>query len=66
MWKTDTPNAVRKALSRVANLLLNEEIDVRYANSFTMTCNAILNSLRTDEQDRKLAELERLVMEGRK
>ena len=64
--KLDTPNAVRKALSRLANMLLNGEIDPKYANAITMICNAILSAIRTDEQEKKIDELERLLDESKK
>ena len=64
--KLSTPQEVRKALARVANMMLNDELDPRYANCIILCCNAILSALRTDEQDRKLAELERLIEDMQK
>ncbi len=57
--KLDTPKNVRKALSKIANMTIRGEIDPKVANSFTVTCNAILGSIRIDEQDAKIEELER-------
>lgn len=61
--KLDTPQAVRKALSRVANMVLNGELDTKTANSIILACNAILSGIRTDEQDKKIAELEQILNE---
>lgn len=61
--KLDTPQAVRKALARVANMVLNGELDTKTANSIILACNAILSGIRTDEQDKKLAELEQILNE---
>lgn len=61
--KLDSPQAVRKALSRVANMVLNGEIDTKSANSIILACNAILSGIRIDEQDKKLAGLEQILNE---
>lgn len=61
--KFDTPQAVRKALARVANMVLNGELDTKTANSIILACNAILSGIRTDEQEKKLAELEQILNE---
>ena len=44
-------------------MLLNSEIDTKTANAILYACNVCLGAIRTDEQERKLDELERLVME---
>lgn len=59
--KLDTPQAVRKALARVANMVLNGELDTKTANSIILSCNAILSGIRTDEQEKKIAELEEIL-----
>lgn len=61
--KLDTPDNIRKALAKVANMTYKGEIDVKTANSFTTTCNVILSGIRIDEQDKKLAELEQILNE---
>ncbi|MBO4998176.1 MAG: hypothetical protein J6D02_09285 [Lachnospira sp.] len=61
--KLDTPQAVRKALARVANMVLNGELDTKSANSIILACNAILSGIRTDEYEKKLAELEQILNE---
>lgn len=61
--KLDTPQAVRKALARVANMVLNGELDTKTANSIILACNAILSGIRTDDQEKKIAELEEILNE---
>ena len=64
--KTSTATEVRRALSRVNNMLLNGEIEPKTANAIIYCCNSILTSLRVDEQERKIDELERLLDELQK
>jgi hypothetical protein len=66
--KLSTPEEVRRAISRVANMVLNEEIDPKTGNTLLYACNAALNAVRTDEYRNKVEELEALLMEqeGRK
>ena len=59
--KLSSPYEVRKALSRIANMTLNGEIDTKTANSIILACNAILGGIRTDEQQKKIEELEELL-----
>lgn len=61
--KLSTPQEVRKALSRVANMVINDELDPKQANTLVYICNGILGSIRADEQQRKIDELERLITE---
>ncbi len=63
--KLDTPNDIKKALAKIANMTYKGEIDTKIANSFILACNAILSGIRTDEQEKKLAELERILSEKR-
>ena len=44
-------------------MLLNNEIDPKTANAILYACNVCLGAIRTDEQERKLDELEKMVME---
>lgn len=62
--KLSTPLEVRRALSKVANMVLNNELDPRAANTIILACNAVLSAIRTDEQERRLCELEKM-MEGK-
>lgn len=56
--KLSKPQEVRKSLSKICNMVANGEIDVKYANSITAICNSILGSIRIDEQEKKLAQLQ--------
>lgn len=59
--KLSTPLEVRRALSKVANMVLNNELDPRAANTIILACNAVLSAIRTDEQERRLCELEKMI-----
>ena len=59
--KLQTPSDVRRALARIANMLLNDELDPKVANAIVYACNALLSALRTDEYDKRLDELELLI-----
>lgn len=61
--KLSTPPEVRRALSRVANMVLNDELDPKQANTIMYACNIILSAIRTDDQQKKIDELERLILE---
>lgn len=50
-------------LSKIANMLLNNQIDPQRATAITNCCNSVLNCIRIDEQQKKLAELEKLLNE---
>lgn len=56
--KTSTAQEVRKAVSRVINMVLNGELDSKTANSIILGCNAILSSIKADEQQKKIEDLE--------
>lgn len=59
--RTNTPTDVRKTLSRVTNMLMNDEIDSKKANTIIYACNSILNSIRTDELEKQVQEMEELL-----
>jgi hypothetical protein len=40
-------------------MLVNGEIEPKTANAIVIACNAILSSIRTDEQQRQIEEMER-------
>ena len=61
--KLSTPEDVRKAISRVANMTLNGEIDAKKANTLLYACNAALSAIRTDEYGNKVEQLEALLKE---
>ena len=62
--KLKTPEEVRKTLSRVINMSANGEMDTKAANTIINGCNAVLSSIRTDEQQRKIDQLEKLLEEA--
>lgn len=39
------------------------EVDTKTADSITATCNVILSGIRTDDQEKKIAELEQILNE---
>lgn len=59
--KMGTSTEVRRTVNRIANMLLNGNIDPKTANAILYACNVCLGAIRTDEQEKKLAELEMLV-----
>lgn len=59
--KTRTATEVRRTLSRVMNMVANGEIDNKTANTIILGCNAVLSAIRSDEQQKKIDELERLL-----
>ena len=48
-------------MNRIANMLLNGEIDAKTANAILYACNVTLGAIRVDEQQAKLDELEQIV-----
>jgi hypothetical protein len=64
--KLSTAQDTRSAITRIANRVLNDEIDLKAANIILYACNAVLGAIRVDEQQQKLDELERLVTEQKK
>ena len=61
--KLDTPDNIRKALAKVANMTYKGELDTKTANSIILAWNSILIGIRTDEHEKKLIELERILSE---
>lgn len=56
--KMTNPCEVRRAMTRVSNMVLNGEITPQQANALIYAGNAVLSSIRADEQERRLTELE--------
>ena len=54
---------IRRTLQRITNAMLAGELETVKANSAINACNAALNAIGKGEQDKKLAELEMLLME---
>ena len=61
--KMSSSREVRRTVNRIANMLLNGDIDPKTANAILYACNVCLGAIRTDEQGRKLDELEQMVRE---
>ena len=60
-FRTSTPADVRKTVARVINMTVNGEIDTKTANTIILGCNTLLGSIRADEQQKKIEQLERLL-----
>ena len=58
-----TTTEIKRTLARVANMALNGEIDTKVANTVILACNASLGAIKTDEQQKKIDELEELLNE---
>lgn len=56
-----TPNDIRKTLAKITNMIANNEIDTKKANTIIYSCNSILNSIRVDEQEKRIVELEEFI-----
>lgn len=59
--RMNSATELKRTANKIANLLLNGEIDAKTANALLYSCNVVAGILRIDEQQRKLDELERLV-----
>lgn len=60
--KLSSPAEIRRTISRVANMVVNGEIDPKAANTLLYACNSALAAVRTDEYRRKVEELEAILM----
>lgn len=60
-FRLNSPKNIRSTLAKVTNMIANDEIDVKKANAIIYSCNSILNSIRTDELEKQVQELEELV-----
>jgi len=63
--KLNTATEVRRTLVRISNMVVNGEIDSKTGNTIILACNSVLSAIKTDEQQKKIEELERL-LEGLK
>lgn len=59
--KLSTASDARRSIARIANMVLNNELEAKQANTILYACNAVLAAIRVDEQQKKLDELERRV-----
>ena len=56
--RLNSPKDRRKTLAKITNMIINNEIDSKKANTIIYSCNSILNSIRADELEKKIQELE--------
>lgn len=61
--RMNSTTELKRTANKIANLLLNGEIDSKTANALLYSCNVIAGIIRVDEQQRKIDELERLIRE---
>ncbi len=59
--KAKTPADIRRTLTRIINMVVNGQMDTKTANTIIVGCNAVLSSIRVDEQQRKIEELEKII-----
>ena len=52
---------VRRTLVRISNMVVNGEMDTKKANTIIAACNSILSAIRTDEQEKKIVELQQIL-----
>lgn len=48
----------------MANMAANGEMDTKTANTIILACNAVLSAIRTDDQQKKIDELEEIISGG--
>lgn len=59
--RLSTPSEIRKTLARITNMIANNEIDTKKANTIIYSCNSILSSIRTDELEKQVQKLEEYI-----
>lgn len=60
-FKMGTPRDIKRTLNRVSNMVLNGLIDSKDANAIIYACNTTLSTIRIDEQEKRLDELEKVI-----
>ena len=63
--KMSTSREVRRAVSRVANMVLNGELSAKDANAILYAANVVLGAIRQDEIEQRLDALENAAEEAR-
>lgn len=61
--KLSTPREVRQALTKTVNEIRDGQLTPQQGNAIITGCNVVLSSIRIDEQERKITELENLLEE---
>ena len=64
--RLNTPSDIRRTLARITNMIANNEIDTKKANTIIYSCNSILNSIRVDELEKQVQDLEDLINDNKK
>lgn len=62
--KMSTSREVRQAVNRIANMLLNREIDPKTANAILYAANVTLGAIRVDEIEQRIEDLENTLSGG--
>ena len=63
--KMSTSGEVRRAVSRVANMVLNGDLAAKDANAILYAANVVLGAIRQDEIEQRLDALENAAEEAR-
>lgn len=61
--RLNSSTEIRRTLQRITNAMLAGELETTKANSAINACNAAINAITKGEQEKKIAELETLLME---
>ena len=64
--RANSPAAVRASLVKVANEVRTGELTPQQANAITASMNAILASIRIDEQEAKMTQLELILQDAQR
>ena len=59
----NTQKDIKRNIAKVLNMLLDDKIEPKKANAFVFGCNALLESIRVDEQEKRIADIEELIKE---
>lgn len=62
-FKTSNPKEIRTTLSTLVNLVANDKIEQKKANSIVYITNTILTSIRIDNQEKEIQELKDMIEE---
>ena len=62
--KLSTPREVRQALTKTVNEVRSGQLTPQQGNAIITGCNVVLSSIRADEQEKKIAELEILLKDA--
>ena len=60
-FKMGTSRDIKRTLNRVSNMVQNGQIDSKDASAIIYACNTTLSTIRIDEQEKRLDELEKVI-----